>query len=71
MWSAGRRRCPSITLGIWIASRGSSESCRNYPGLQLAGNGLTGVGIPQCVRSGQQAAERIVRYLNADRATVS
>ncbi len=31
-----------------------------HPGLELAGSGLRGVGIPQCVRSGEEAAERIV-----------
>ncbi len=30
------------------------------PGLALAGNGLRGVGIPDCVRSGELAAERVV-----------
>ena len=33
------------------------------PGLELAGNAYHGVGIPQCVRSGEAAAERIAaRY---------
>ena len=30
------------------------------PGLQLAGNQFTGVGLPQCIRSGEEAAQRIV-----------
>ncbi|MCA9169884.1 MAG: protoporphyrinogen oxidase, partial [Planctomycetales bacterium] len=30
------------------------------PGLALAGNAYEGVGIPQCVRSGRQAAKRLV-----------
>ncbi len=29
------------------------------PGLALAGNGLNGVGIPDCVHSGELAAERV------------
>ena len=29
------------------------------PGLHLAGNAYTGIGIPDCVRMGKQAAERI------------
>ncbi len=33
------------------------------PGLALAGNAYHGVGIPDCVRSGEQAAETVVRYL--------
>lgn len=31
------------------------------PGLAVAGNALGGVGIPDCVRSGEQAAERVMR----------
>jgi protoporphyrinogen/coproporphyrinogen III oxidase len=30
-----------------------------HPGLALAGNGLRGVGIPDCVHSGEQAAESV------------
>ena len=29
------------------------------PGLQLAGNAFRGVGIPDCIHSGQTAAERV------------
>jgi len=31
-----------------------------FPGLGLAGNAFRGVGIPQCIRSGEQAAERVL-----------
>jgi oxygen-dependent protoporphyrinogen oxidase len=30
-----------------------------WPGLALAGNAFHGVGIPQCIASGQSAAERV------------
>ncbi len=30
---------------------------RAYPGLELAGNGYRGIGIPDCIRSGKEAAE--------------
>jgi len=30
-----------------------------YPGLEMAGNGLHGVGIPQCIHSGESAVERL------------
>ncbi|MEX2169527.1 MAG: protoporphyrinogen oxidase [Pirellulales bacterium] len=33
------------------------------PGLALAGNAYRGVGIPQCVQSGEAAAEGMVKYL--------
>ena len=31
----------------------------HHPGLALAGNAYHGVGVPQCIHSGEQAAERI------------
>ena len=31
------------------------------PGLHLAGNGYDGIGIPDCVRTGRQAAAKIPR----------
>ena len=37
------------------------ESCRqNLPGLALAGNGYHGIGVPDCVRSGTEAAGKIL-----------
>ena len=33
--------------------------CENLPGLVLAGNAFTGIGVPDCVRSGTQAADRL------------
>jgi protoporphyrinogen oxidase len=30
------------------------------PGLELAGNAYHGVGIPDCIHSGQEAAERVL-----------
>ena len=35
------------------------------PSLALAGNAYRGVGIPQCVRSGRQAAERMSQYFQS------
>ncbi|MBI3467041.1 MAG: protoporphyrinogen oxidase [Planctomycetes bacterium] len=35
------------------------------PGLELSGNAYHGVGVPQCIHSGQQAAERAVTFLRA------
>jgi oxygen-dependent protoporphyrinogen oxidase len=35
------------------------QLARRHPNLALAGNAYHGVGIPQCIASGQQAAEQI------------
>jgi oxygen-dependent protoporphyrinogen oxidase len=32
--------------------------CQKLPGLALAGNGFTGIGVPDCVRSGTEAASK-------------
>ena len=37
-----------------------------YPGLALAGNAYGGVGLPDCVRSGEQAAERVLEMEKDD-----
>lgn len=34
----------------------------NWPGLALAGNGYQGIGIPDCIHSGELAAEKILRH---------
>jgi oxygen-dependent protoporphyrinogen oxidase len=40
---------------------------RQYPGLTLAGNAYRGVGLPDCVRSGEAAAEAIAGEIAARR----
>ncbi len=40
------------------------------PGLALAGNGYRGVGIPDCIASGQRAADSVVAALQAASANV-
>ena len=42
-------------LVAWIEDR-----VAQLPGLQLAGNAYHGVGIPHCIHSGEQAAERLL-----------
>ena len=39
------------------------ELAARHPNLALAGNAYHGVGIPQCIASGQTAAERIAAHL--------
>ena len=40
-----------------------------HPGLALAGNAYEGVGLPDCVRSGEQAAERVLGGTEAAQLT--
>jgi len=40
------------------------QKASEIKGLYLAGNGLRGVGIPDCIASGQAAAEKIMQDLN-------
>jgi len=42
--------------GIW-------EALRAHPGLALAGNGYKGIGVPDCVHSGENAAEDLLKQL--------
>jgi oxygen-dependent protoporphyrinogen oxidase len=36
-----------------------------FPGLALAGNAYSGIGVPYCIASGERAAEQVYRYLQA------
>ncbi len=33
---------------------------KHLPGLALAGNGYRGIGVPDCIRSGQEAAKELL-----------
>jgi len=41
------------------------ERLAALPGLDLAGNAYEGIGIPDCIRTGKQAAERIIQSIIA------
>jgi protoporphyrinogen/coproporphyrinogen III oxidase len=41
-----------------------NERLKNFPTLQLAGNAYNGAGLPDCIRSGRAAAERIKAVLS-------
>jgi protoporphyrinogen/coproporphyrinogen III oxidase len=42
-------------------------ACSKHPGLYLAGNAFRGVGLPDCIASGERAAEAAAAYLRASR----
>jgi oxygen-dependent protoporphyrinogen oxidase len=59
---------PQYHLGHLARVARIEERERALPGIALAGNALRGVGIPDAVRSGQEAAERVVAHLGASAA---
>ena len=58
---------PQYHLGHVQRVQEIQQQVAQLPGLELAGNGLSGVGIPQCVHSGETAAERLIKSWNESR----
>jgi oxygen-dependent protoporphyrinogen oxidase len=42
-----------------------SRRVKNLPGLELAGNGYRGIGVPDCIREGTDAANGVMQMLTA------
>ena len=57
------RGMPQYTMGHPERLRRIEERLAEHPGLALAGAAYRGVGIPDCIRSGEEAAESVVRAL--------
>jgi oxygen-dependent protoporphyrinogen oxidase len=53
------RSMAQYTVGHQARLKEIEERVANIPGLYLAGNGYHGIGIPDCVRTGRQAAAAI------------
>lgn len=51
---------PQYEVGHLDKVRAIDESLKALPGLQLIGNAYRGLGIPDCVREGKLAAERVL-----------
>jgi len=62
------RAMPQYTLGHLDRLNQIDAALSRYGGLILTGAGYRGVGIPDCIRDGALAAERVVRYLSGARA---
>jgi oxygen-dependent protoporphyrinogen oxidase len=54
------RSMPQYHVGHLARVGRIEERLASLPGLTLAGNAYTGLGIPDCIRSGEVAADRIV-----------
>ncbi len=60
---------PQYTLGHLDRLNQIEGALSRYGGLVLTGAGYRGVGIPDCIRDGAVAAERVVRYLSGERSS--
>jgi protoporphyrinogen/coproporphyrinogen III oxidase len=53
---------PQYNLGHPEILKRIDAALENQPSLALAGNGYRGIGIPDCIRSGQLAVEKILKH---------
>jgi protoporphyrinogen/coproporphyrinogen III oxidase len=56
-----REAMPQYQVGHLQIVEAIEQRVNSHRGLELAGNSYRGVGIPQCIRSGRVAAERLAR----------
>jgi len=54
---------PQYTVGHLDRVREIDAQAQSYPTLKLAGNYFRGVGVPDCIQSGEQAAESLLASL--------
>ena len=53
---------PQYNLGHPEKLTQIDAALEKHPGLALAGNGYRGIGIPDCIHSGEQAADRLLAF---------
>ncbi|MEW4456286.1 protoporphyrinogen oxidase [Bremerella sp. JC817] len=58
-------KMPQYHLGHLDRVAELENEAAQLPGFELAGNAYRGVGVPQCVQSGEQAATKVIEYLSA------
>ena len=61
--TAGREECRSTCWAIPSCSRGSTTRSPTHPGLAVAGAAYRGVGIPDCIQSGELAAQTVAQAI--------
>jgi oxygen-dependent protoporphyrinogen oxidase len=57
---------PQYNLGHPERLKQIDEALQHHPDLALAGNGYLGIGIPDCIHSGELAVERILKFLHSN-----
>ncbi|HKY55665.1 MAG TPA: protoporphyrinogen oxidase [Anaerolineales bacterium] len=65
MWD---KAMPQYNLGHPEILNRIDAALENQPGLALAGNGYRGIGIPDCIHSGELAIEKVTRDLSQEPA---
>jgi oxygen-dependent protoporphyrinogen oxidase len=58
---------PQYVLGHLDRLEEAEVALSRYGGVVLTGSAYRGVGIPDCIRDGSLAAEKVVRYLSGER----
>ena len=58
---------PQYRLGHLERLEQAEIALSRYGGLVLTGSGYRGVGIPDCIRDGGVAAQKVIRYLSGER----
>ncbi len=66
-----RRAMAQYGVGHLERLRAIRDNVALLPGLALAGNAYEGIGVPDCIRTGAQAAESVLKALKEQTATVS
>jgi len=57
------RALPTYRVGHLDLVQGIERAVEDFPALALAGNAYRGVGVPDCVHSGEEAAKKVVGQL--------
>lgn len=63
------RSMPQYNLGHPERLRAIGERLDSLPGLRLAGAAYSGIGIPDCIRSGEQAADEVFQVFKPARSS--
>lgn len=63
------RAMPQYVLGHVQRVERIEQLASQFPGLELAGNAYHGVGVPDCIQSGECAVERVWKHVAARSAT--
>lgn len=61
---------PQYNLGHPEILKRIDAALENHPGLALAGNGYRGIGIPDCIHSGELAVERVLKFSSSNVETL-